>query len=189
MQPRWEYRVWGKQLDELHQRLQALCEPTGVRTSDETYVVGITNLNAKIRFGVLDVKRLIDVQRGFQLWTPILKAGFPIPASTVAELLQELLGSSAAVQEAYGLEEFLTLAGGSGAIVAAASKHRHGYRYRECLLEFAEVTIDRSGLQTVAVEFEDLTTAVAVAAEVGIDRIPNESYPEAVRYARTTREG
>jgi hypothetical protein len=188
MRPRWEYRVWGRRLDELHTGLQTFCTPTGVRTSEETYIVGALNLNVKIRFGVLDVKRLIDVQRSFQLWTPTFKGGFPLAAESIDEVLGDLLGphSPADTQDAYGIEEFLILARNSGAIVAAASKHRHGFTHRDTILEFAEVTIDGSAVQSVAVETEDLTTAVEVAMELGIDRLPNESYPMAILHKGAT---
>ena len=187
MKPRWEYRVWDPELDGFHSRLQAVCVPSGVRTSEETYVVGALNLNVKIRFDVLDVKRLIDVEQGFQLWTPTFKSGFPLSAESIDEVLGDLLGPhSPASKDAYEMEEFLHLARSSGAIVAKASKHRHGFSYRDSLLEFAEVTIDGSALQSVAVESADLTTAVEVAMELGIDRLPNESYPMAILHSGTT---
>jgi hypothetical protein len=146
------------------------------------------NLNVKIRLEVLDVKRLIDVEQGFQLWTPVFKGGFPLAAESVGEILQDLLGPHSPVnsQDAYEMVDFLALARDSGAIVAAASKHRHGFTHRDCILEFAEVTINGSALQSVAVESEDLTTAVEVAVELGIDRQANESYPMAILHRGAT---
>jgi hypothetical protein len=186
MTPRYEYRVWASDLTELAARLAQRGEPLGVRGSDETYFVGHRpDLNIKIRSEVLDIKQLIGSEEGFQLWTPILKEAFPLPASSAREVLAHLAESDPpdGRDEPLDIDNFLALAAEVGASVATVTKRRHGYVLEGCILEFAEVAIDGSHLHTVAVESEDLNTAVEVAGQLAINDLPNQSYPTAIRHA------
>jgi hypothetical protein len=185
MTPRYEYRVWAPDLTELEARLAKHCEPLGMRVSEETYLVVLrADLNIKIRSGILDVKQLVRTERSFQLWTPLLKEGFPLPASSARELLAHLTDSDppAGPGESFTIDGFLALAEEAGAVRASVAKRRHGYLQAGCILEFAEVTINGSDLHTVAVESEDLGSAIEVAAQLGIDELPNQSYQTAIRH-------
>ena len=185
MTPRYEYRVWAPDLTELAGRLEMVCTPLGVRVSEETYVVHPrTDLNIKIRAETLDIKQLVRIQQGFQLWTPILKEAFPLSASSAAEAMGYLAETpSADKQASLDMDEFLARAEETGTAMATVTKHRHGYVLEECILEFAEVTINGLGLHSVAIESEDLDSALAVADRLGINEHPNESYQRAIRRA------
>lgn len=186
MTPRYEYRVWAPDLTELEARLVERCEPLGVRASEEIYLVfRRTDLNVKIRSGVLDIKQLVGAEREFQLWTPTLKEAFPMPLSAAAEVLADITRSDppAAGDEPVVLDRFLALAEEVGAVVVKVAKTRHGYWHEGCILEFAEVVIDGSSLHTVAVESDDLDAAVDLATQLGVDELPNQSYQTAIRHA------
>ncbi len=186
MTPRYEYRVWAPDLTDLAARLAERCKQLGTRTSEETYLVGRrTDVNIKIRSEILDIKQLIRIERGFQLWTPILKEAFPLPASSARDVLTHLgePDPPALKDEQLDVESLLVLSGEAGIAAAVVTKHRHGFLLEGCILEFAEVTIDGADVQTVAVEAEDLDTAVEVAARLGIDNLPNQSYQTAIRHA------
>ena len=184
MAPRYEYRVWAQDLAELHARLKKQCEPLSVRVSAEIYLVFGADVNVKIRSEILDVKEILRTEQGFQLWTPTLKEAFPLAAATVRDVLR-LAGPNPPTFRVEYLEmaDFLALAKEAGAVVTAVSKRRSGYSHEGCLLEFAEVNVEGSGLHTVAVESEDLDTAIEVVAQMGIDGLPNRSYPVALRQA------
>jgi len=183
MTPRYEYRIWAKDLRDLGACLATQCEPLGERSSDETYLVLNVDINVKIRSEIVDIKKLIRTEKGFQLWTPILKEPFPLTAPTVQEVLVHLAGPNAPAGGAEPLEvgHFLALAEEVGAVVVTVSKRRHGYRDEGCILEFAEVTLDGYVLQTVAVESEDLPAATELATRLRINDLPNQSYPMAIR--------
>ena len=186
MTSRYEYRVWAPDLTELAARLATHCDSIGVRVSEETYVVApSTDLNIKIRSGILDIKELVRTQESFQLWTPIVKEAFPLSASAVSTVMAYLAetGPPAGRDEPLDVDDFLALAEGTGAATASVVKQRHGYRREGCILEFAEVTISGSVLHTVAVESEDLDTAIEVVGQLGIKNLPNRSYPMAIRQA------
>jgi exopolyphosphatase/guanosine-5'-triphosphate,3'-diphosphate pyrophosphatase len=185
MTPRYEYRVWAQDLDQLKTRLAMHCEPFGERVSRETYVVLEVDFNVKIRSEILDVKQLMRTQQGFQLWTPILKEAFPLPTPTARDVLAKLTGLNPPIVggEALKTDRFLALAEETGAAVASVHKQRHGYLLEGCILEVALVTIDGFSLHTVAVESEDLDNATMVADRLGINDLPNQSYPAAIRQA------
>ena len=186
MTPRYEYRVWAPDLTEPAGLLAMHCTPLGVRVSEETYVVHPrTDLNIKIRAETLDVKQLVGTQQGFQLWTPILKEIFPLSGSAAAEAMGYMAESpsSAGGTVPLDVDDFLDAADKAGAVVATVAKQRHGYGLEECILEFAEVTIDGFSVHTVAVESEDLDNTVAMAGRLGIDELPNQSYPQEIRLA------
>lgn len=184
MTPRYEYRVWAHDLRELRARLERQCEPLSERISEETYIVLGTGINVKIRSEVLDVKEILRTEHGFQLWTPILKEAFPLPAATARDVLAKLAPNPPTIaDEQLEIAPFLALAQEAGAVVAVVSKRRTGYLHERCLLEFAEVNVEGSGLHTVAVESEDLEAAIEVAAQMGIKSLPNRSYPVALRQA------
>ncbi len=182
--PRYEYRVWARDLGELRARLEGACDPTGTRTSRETYIISaMPDINVKIRDEALDVKQLIGTERDFQLWTPILKQTLPVSAAIIDEVVR-LLGAdplprTEAPREA---REFTRLvADHPDLAVVGVAKRRHGYTVDGCILEFAEVTMDGVRVDSVAVEADDLTAATAVADRLGISAYPNESYPAAIR--------
>ena len=155
MTPRFEYRVWATDLTELAGRLAMHCTPLGVRTSEETYLVHPrTDINIKIRAETLDIKQLVREQRGFQLWTPILKEAFPISASSAAEVMEYLAETppSAGEHAPLDIDEFLARAEDAVTAIATVTKQRHGYLQEGCILEFAEVTINGLGVHSVAVE-------------------------------------
>ncbi len=80
--------------------------------------------NAKIRAGILEVKRLLKTDRAFQLWTPTLKEPFPLAAATVSEVLAIVLGSDSPRSEmsSFEMANFLAQAKRAGVIVAEVSK-------------------------------------------------------------------
>ena len=165
----------------MHNRLAEQCEPLATRDSRETYFVLHADRNAKIRAEVLDIKRLLRTEKEFQLWTPELKEPFPLSSAAAGQAMTKLTGSDFSCGEPCDREGFIALAEAGGVTVATVDKRRHGYHLGNCLLEFAEVSIDGRDRHTVAVESEDLAQAASAARTLGIDDLPNESYPVAIR--------
>ena len=55
--------------------------------SEETYIVSkaTDKCNAKIRAALMDIKVLVAEDRGLEQWKPVLKAGFPLESSVIAD--------------------------------------------------------------------------------------------------------
>ena len=82
--PRWEWRTFGEPLAS-----RGTCwttrAPDSTQESDELYVVSAhSDASVKVRDGLMDVKHLHRVdEAGLELWTPVMKAAFPLPADVL----------------------------------------------------------------------------------------------------------
>ena len=78
--PRWEWRTFDTSLNAIEGRIAGALEHVAPHTSAEIYLLRLGGpQNAKIRDGILDVKRLQQVDvNGLELWEPVLKAKFPL---------------------------------------------------------------------------------------------------------------
>ena len=89
--PRWEWRTFDASLNAIAVRFATALEHVAPHTSAEIYLLRLGGpQNAKIRDGILDVKRLhqVDVS-GLELWEPVLKAKFPLSQNDVATAFVE----------------------------------------------------------------------------------------------------
>lgn len=188
VQPRFEFRVWGKDLDGPASRLRSLsCESQEV-TSEETYVVAVRDdVNAKIRDGLLDIKVLSAVSQRCELWRPWLKAEFPLAASLLVEEVLPRLGvvDLALHRESYSLATFIddVIRPSPQLHAVALSKRRLKYDIAGCLAEFAQVTVNRHELATLAAESADLDALRELLHRLGIEGFENVSYPLAIKRA------
>jgi exopolyphosphatase/guanosine-5'-triphosphate,3'-diphosphate pyrophosphatase len=88
--PRWEWRSFGRRFGQAEQRLAGLT-PSGVQESDELYLLSGAGGNVKIRDALMDIKVLREVNAdGLEQWTPVMKAGFPLPAAEAAKVVEAL---------------------------------------------------------------------------------------------------
>ena len=178
--PRWEWRWFGRRLGPAESRLAALT-PVGVQESDETYLLSGAGDNVKVRDALMDIKVLREVDRnGLEQWTPVMKAGFPLPAAEVAKVFAALrLGSPPLRRASYTLEEFIDeLAVPSGRIRAiSVHKRRTRYTVGGCMAELSEVVADGKPTRTVAVESEDAAAVIAAVRSLGLGGYGNTSYP------------
>ena len=87
--PRWEWRSFGDRFDDADELLAGLAADR-VQESDEVYFLSLnSDASVKVRDGLMDVKRLVQVdEQGLELWTPVMKAGFPLSATDAAAVLE-----------------------------------------------------------------------------------------------------
>ena len=178
--PRWEWRWFGPRLGAAESRLAALT-PVGVQQSSETYLLSGAGDNVKVRDALMDIKVLREVDRnGLEQWTPVMKAGFPLPAAEVAKVFEALRLDPLPLRRAsYSLDEFISeLAVPSGRIRAVSvDKRRTRYTVGGCMAELSEVVADGKPTRTVAVESEDAAAVIAAVRSLGLSGYVNTSYP------------
>ena len=123
--PRWEWRWFGPRLGPAESKLAAMT-PVGVQESDETYLLSGAGDNVKVRDALMDIKVLREVDRnGLEQWTPVMKAGFPLPAAEVAKVFEALRLDPPALRRAsYSLEEFINELAVPGGRIRAISVHK-----------------------------------------------------------------
>ena len=75
--PRWEWRTFDASLNAIEGRVAGALEHVAPHTSAEIYLLRLGGpQNAKIRDGILDVKRLQQVDViGLELWEPVRELG------------------------------------------------------------------------------------------------------------------
>jgi exopolyphosphatase/guanosine-5'-triphosphate,3'-diphosphate pyrophosphatase len=159
--------------------------PESVQESDELYIVaaGVPAI-VKVRFELMDVKRLLEVDdNGLQLWVPVMKSEFPLPAGHLADVFREL-GASASdlAAEEYTLDQVIAEVVGTGGRLRAVSVHKRRVRYtvNGCMAELTDVTADGKPARTIAVEAADPAAVIAAVESLGLGGRPNQSYASAL---------
>jgi exopolyphosphatase/guanosine-5'-triphosphate,3'-diphosphate pyrophosphatase len=184
--PRFEYRVWGRALDDVAAQVRSGSECVEVKESTDTYLVphSFAGANPKLRAGSLDVKILLTVDDGFQRWVPQLKGEFPLDDRWIRERFFPLIGVSPSriVSGSYPMETFLTevIAPTDGLSTVTVHKRRLFYEVNGCTAEIAEIGIGGTSTLTVAIESSDLEALRAARAFTGVGRLPNLSYAQAI---------
>src|SRR6266487_5161794 len=106
--PRWEWRIFGADFGAAEAALAA-STPGRVEESDELYLLSAAGANVKVRYDLIDIKLLREVDAaGLERWEPVMKAGFPLPAAEVARVFDALgVVPPLLTRDAYTLEQFL----------------------------------------------------------------------------------
>ena len=188
-QPRFEFRVWGRDPSGPAARLQALSDVVGEAVSEETYVVAMDcdDVNLKIRDGVFDVKVLMAVSRSCEQWQPWIKADLPVPAALLAGEIMPRLGITDLALElgSYDLSSLIddVVRPHPRLHAAAVSKRRLKYVVAGCLAEVTDVVVNDHEFRTVAAESVDLHSLGEMCRRLGIEGDENVSYPRAIKRA------
>ncbi|MFQ2102790.1 Ppx/GppA phosphatase family protein [Aeromonas sanarellii] len=180
IRPRWEWRSFGRRFGAAEERLARLA-PSGVQESDEIYLLSGAGENVKVRDALMDIKVLREVNAdGLEQWTPVMKAGFPLPGVEAVKVLEALrLPVPTLVRESYTLDEFIGQFAAPGGTVRAVRVHKRRVRYTVdgCMAELSEVVADGKSTRTLAVESEDAAGVMRAVRGLGLEGYTNTSYP------------
>lgn len=180
IRPRWEWRSFGRRFGAAEERLARLA-PSGVQESDEIYLLSGAGENVKVRDALMDIKVLREVNAdGLEQWTPVMKAGFPLPGVEAVKVLEALrLPVPTSVRESYTLDEFIGQFAAPGGTVRAVRVHKRRVRYTVdgCMAELSEVVADGKSTRTLAVESEDAAGVMRAVRVLGLEGYTNTSYP------------
>jgi len=178
--PRWEWRSFGRSFGEAEARIAALT-PEGVQESDEVYLLSGAGDNVKVRAELMDIKVLREVNAdGLEQWTPVMKAGFPLPAAEVAKVFESLqLPVPALSRASYTLDAFIEAFAQPGGAIRRVNVHKRRVRYTigGCTGELSEVVANGKPTRTIAVESTDAEAVIRAVRELGLGGYTNTSYP------------
>lgn len=183
--PRWEWRAFDKGFGESNNPFSAY-SGSGVKESDELYFLSsVASENAKVRDGLIDIKILQQVNpAGLEQWKPVLKEGFPLPASGAKKVF-DMLGVDPPnfARPEYTLQQFADELMKPDQRLRAVSIHKKRARYNVegCMAELTEVTAEGKTTHTVALESEDPARVIATVRKLGLDRCKNTSYPKGLK--------
>ncbi|MGY6554292.1 MAG: hypothetical protein ACXIUM_07190 [Wenzhouxiangella sp.] len=189
-QPRYEFRSFGQQFDQAHQRMGRLSVPVPEalweRRSEEIYILSRSNdiNNTKIRNGKMDIKTLIQTVDGLEQWQPLLKTEFPLAASTLNEAVIPALqvDSPSLDLEQVSLDEFLDLVRGHPELQAVrVAKQRFAYQVNATLCEFAHVLINGARVASINSESTEIRDIHQTLAEIGLAGVENINYLQAIK--------
>jgi exopolyphosphatase / guanosine-5'-triphosphate,3'-diphosphate pyrophosphatase len=183
--PRWEWRTFGGDLTEATNRLRSL-GTTALQESDEVYVLSAQgDANVKVRAGLLDIKRLEQVNGdGLEQWRPILKAELPLSSATVFQLFDALGLPVPPLRRArYDLGALRSELVRPEPRLRDVEVHKERTRYRMsgCSCEVTVVSAEGRQVVTLAVESEDAAAVIAALRALGLDGVPNQNYPSGLR--------
>jgi len=182
---RWEWRCFAPSLATIAQAV-AIPSDAASRESDEIYVLdpGGTE-NAKIRDGVLDIKRLRQIDAdGLELWEPVLKARFPLSKS-------DLAGASAVWSrpletmpcETCTIDQFIEGLNSLRADlhVVRVHKSRRAFTFSGCIAELVRLDVESRTLESFSLEHEDPKRILAALLALGLDGHANTNYSLGLR--------
>ncbi len=183
--PRWEWRTFGDNFNGSANPFGAYTSK-GTQDSDEIYFLSpVTSENVKVRDGLMDIKKFQQSNPdGLEQWKPVLKQGFPFPASEVSKVF-DVLGIALPHMERseYTLEQFIDELAKPvpGLRVVQVHKTRTRYNVEGCMAELAEVSADGKKTLTIAMELEDAERVIATVRKLKLDHYENISYPRGLK--------
>jgi hypothetical protein len=188
-EPRYEFRVWGENLDLHRAQLERRATPVQAASSEIYFVPRTTErCNAKIRDDLMDIKVLVREHRGLEQWKPTLKTPFPLDRSVIsAQIFPDLESQPPQLSRPhYELGEFLkeVVETDDRIAIVRLSKTRLKFSLGKCQAEFTEVHFNNvTSCRTVAVESTYPEELLHTLGEIGLDGAENVSY---IRYLRRT---
>jgi exopolyphosphatase/guanosine-5'-triphosphate,3'-diphosphate pyrophosphatase len=169
--PRWEWRSFGDRFDAADEVL-AGSTAERVQDSDEVYFLSLnSDASVKVRDGLMDVKRLLQVDdAGLELWTPVLKASFPVSADHAAAVLDSLGVTATALRlTSYTLDDFVgeLVAPDPALRTVQVHKQRAHYLVDGCMVESTEITADGTTTHSLGIESPDPALVSATVGRLG----------------------
>jgi exopolyphosphatase/guanosine-5'-triphosphate,3'-diphosphate pyrophosphatase len=165
--PRWEWRAFGASFGAADERF-ARMSPERVDETDEIYLVSRrSDSSAKVRNGLMDVKRVVQVDdAGLEQWMPAMKAPFPLSAPDAGTVLRALGVPTRAIDGAATVDD---LAGASPHLLAVdVHKRREHHRIGGCMAEVTAIRTAAGATRTIAVESEDPALVAAAVHDLGL---------------------
>src|SRR5262245_20806386 len=183
--PRWEWRTFGRRFAEAEDRLAEIT-PYRTQQSDELYLLSASSTAAvKVRDRLMDVKQLERVDRhGLERWRPTMKAPFPLPAPAVREVMSVLVaGEVPLARSDYTLDQLLAEVVGANPDLATVDVHKRRAQYdlAGCTAELTDLRTEQGSTRTLAVESEEPARVLAALRELGVESLPNVSYPRELK--------
>jgi hypothetical protein len=188
VEPRYEFRLFGLDLEPYENKLIELSEKVQSRQMQSVYLLaaGNPNNNVKIRGKVMDIKVLEQEYQGLEQWNPFLVGEFPLTSEVIKTVVFPALGVSPPVfaHSSYSLEEFVRelIMVDPDLSVAYVNKKRDGYDFNNCIAEIASITVNGAFIKTLCIESENPEKVLEAKRMLGIgDEEENVNYPLALK--------
>jgi hypothetical protein len=187
VEARYEFRVFGKDLSKCKEMLDRYPKKGEVRQSEEHYLFSdrVENYNAKIRDNKLDIKVLKSKLEELEQWFPAFKCDFPAEIHELNHWIGELynLKEGTFHGKTISMETFLKVIQDQAPVINLAKvvKSRQGFDVDGCMAEFAEVMINGTKTETIALESTDPQKIRKSKDKLGLEGAGNMNYIKAIK--------
>lgn len=188
--PRFEFRSFGQNFDEIHKRMARFSVPVPEkvweRHSEEIYIMSRTNdiNNTKIRNGKMDIKTYVQTVNGLEQWNPLMKGEFPMKAEM---LINEVFPAfqveiPALSKDEYTYEEFMQMIHNHSDLQAVrVYKQRFGYMVNDTICEYGVVLVNGARIVTINSESTEVDDILKTMKDIGAEGLENINYLQAIK--------
>ncbi len=183
---RWEWRTFGKgHFGAGEDLIRSLPMDANKKTEEEYILSRNSDENVKIRFDLVDVKSLQNVNEDkLEQWLPVLKTGFPIAQDKLAELARILKVELPKLErDEYTHDQFIEeiVKPHKDLVLVNVKKNRDTYKIDGTIAEIAEAEFNGVPWRTMCVEHEDPQLIMKVVAKLGMTGVVNMNYIQAMK--------
>jgi hypothetical protein len=141
--------------------------------------------NTKIRGGLMDIKVLVNRDRGLEQWDPLMKGEFPLARRILREEVFPAFGAPLPdlKRDRYSFERYLDEIIRPHPDLAAVSvyKQRFGFDIDGCTAELANVYINGALMRTLCLESTDPDLVLETRTRLHLDDYENVNYLLAIK--------
>jgi hypothetical protein len=185
--PRFEFRIFGRCLGMAEQRMRAMAPCEGISESLEIYLLGYAGVrdhNVKIRHGQLELKRIVERQRGLEFWRPAGQWAFPVACETIRDALwpDDIRGQLNDLPARLSRSDLLQRVAQPGVPLHRANvwKRRFRFSLAGCRAELDQLLVNGAAIESIALESEDPQAVLKVQSELRLEDCENQPYPLAL---------
>ncbi len=184
--PRYEFRSFAQQFGRIEFELRERAGAPEIRESAEVYLVSrASDVNVKLRGGLLDIKERIAVERGLEQWRPALKLPLPLSRSALLNQVLPALGVPIEAPIPEELDEQALCAAlresSRDVVIVDLFKRRFGFRLDSVQAEVVDVLINGAALRSVCVEGVDADDVLQLSEALGLLAYGNINYVAALK--------
>jgi len=185
--PRYEFRTFAQNFGLVETKIRRLSTCEQIRESSEIYIISAGNdqNNTKVRDEKMDIKVLVNQDRGLEQWNPRMKGQFPMKAEVLEKEVLPAFGVDIPkfARGEYTLEQCLEeiIYPHPKLTPVRVDKLRFGFTVNGCITEIAHLLINGAAIQTVAVEQEDVNAILKAREQLGLTEYENINYLRAIK--------
>jgi hypothetical protein len=184
---RFEFRAFAHDFGIVEEAMRRHSPVVRYRESLEAYIMAAGNdeNNTKVRAGLMDIKVLVNRDRGMEQWNPRTKGEFPLPCHLIREEVFPAFDVAMPdlKRDVYSFEQYIDEIIGTHPDLAAVSvyKQRSSFDIEGCSAELANVYINGAFLRTVCLESTDSDLVLETRRRLHLDQYENVNYLLAIK--------
>ncbi len=184
---RYEFRAFAHDFGIVEEAIRRHARVDRYRESLEVYVMSAGNdeNNTKVRDGLMDIKVLVNRDRGLEQWNPRMKGEFPLSQHVIRDKVFPAFGVLVPdlKRNAYSFDRYLAEIIGPHQDLAAVSvyKQRSSFDIDGCTTELANVYINGALMRSACLESTDSDLVLETRTRLHLDDHENVNYLLAIK--------